>query len=1330
MTFKPSAEQAPVIATRGQDILVSASAGSGKTAVLVERVMQLLQRDRLNIDQLLLVTFTKEAAKNMRDRLRQRLVVAKDAHLKEQVARLALANISTIHAFCEQIIKHYYYVIDLDPQYRLVADAEQGLLLDQAWQATATAWLAPQPVAQHAAFTALAANFATGTAGTGLEAVVRQVDQAANAQPDPQAWLTSLPAKYDLGTAEELTQAPWFTSLVGPVVARELRALIMEWQGLADRAPGIFTSRLTADLTLLQTAFQADGTLADWATLAAVTDQKAYGRNPTKPKEAVPAGFTTTAATRKALKKRLQDLHDRYFSLSPGRLRKLMPQAQQLMTTLVAVAKDFRRRYQIAKQQRHLLDYADLEHYAAAILSGTNINPLVTWDAERQAAKQRAAARVRQELQDRYREIMVDEYQDTNRLQDDLLHRLHDPARNHLFLVGDMKQSIYRFRQADPTLFAGYYRQFAQQDEAAAFDLSDNYRSQELITAFTNRIFSQLMDQNLGEMDYDQRAALTPKAQWGSDLKAPEVLVYQRDAAPAAANDLARLHQPETAKVGEIWLVGQRIQQMLDHETILDPTTRAPRPVTPGDIVILARTKGVNSAIVDQFAKLNLPVVVHGVENYLQATEIRVVMSLLRLVDNAAQDVPLVAVMRSPLIRVAPAAAAKFGLSAPGDRTGFNEPEMAALRTLAPTGDYYAAVRATYDRWRQAELTAAGIQPAQLTAPAPDTRALAAAVAQDPAGLAQQTIPGTTVNCGLLYLKLDRLFTLLASLGQVARQQPLVDLIWAIYQETGYLDYVGGMPGGPQRQANLHALYERASSYEETSFKGLYQFIHFIEQLQAKDDDLGVAPTELASDAINVMTIHGAKGLQFPVVFLIDTNHRFRTPGGTTVVAPQQGVGLTLQEPGPNPMARFKTSLPQYEAIKDQLIRNSRAEEMRLLYVALTRAEQRLIITAEQSPTDQRNQYKRWLPALTSGPVVATGCRLAARSMFDWLMQTLIRTPAFPAALLPAEVAITPPAGYQTAWVGQVANAQTVTTKLTAWTAPGSPAPATMPPAGTSRDFQALVNQVLTFNYPDPVATTTTAFQAVSTIRAAFARQDPADLEMGRLVIDQHQVREGGAYLGPDKTSLGTPAFIQAQAAAQRPSAATVGTATHLVFQQLDLTQGKVTAAQVATTIDQLLATSQIEGPAVARAIDQAGIVAFYQTPLGQQLLAQPATVHREAPFAMLIPAATLFKGLHDPQSDVLIHGIIDGYQEQAGRLALFDYKTDQVRSQAPDADLARLVAKYQGQLILYADALAKMTGRPLNQIDQQLYFVRARRLVSLGPTTVKDYLAQGGRPK
>lgn len=1327
MTFKPSAEQAPAITTRGKDILVSASAGSGKTAVLVERVLQLLERDRLNIDQLLLVTFTKEAAKNMRDRLKKRLVSAKDAHLKEQVARLALANISTIHAFCEQLINRYYYVIDLDPQYRLVADAERELLFDQAWQATQTAWLAPNLPDQRTAFNDLVANFATGPVGTGLEAVVRQLDDAANAQPDPAGWLAGLATNYAVGADPELTAAPFFQQLVGPVIKRELRSLVAEWQALAERAPAIFTDRLTADLALLDRAFKVDGTLANWETLVMVTTKTNYQRNPTKPKEDAPADFAAVASARNDLKKQLGELHDRYFALSGGRLRELLPRVQGLVKTLTAVTKDLRRRYQIEKQRRHLLDYADLEHYADAILTGTNINPLVTWTAEQRAAKQRAAAQVRQELQQRYREIMVDEYQDTNRLQDDLLQKLHAPKRNHFFMVGDMKQSIYRFRQADPTLFAGYYRQLGAAAGGEAIDLSDNYRSQQLVTDFTNLIFTQLMDQDLGEMDYDQKAALTAKAQWGDDLAAPEVLVYQRDAAPASTNDLAKITAPEMATVGEVWMVGQRIRKMLAEETILDPVSRQRRPITPGDIVILARTKAANNAIVDQFAKLNLPVVVHGVENYLQATEIRVVMSLLRLVDNEAQDIPLVAVMRAPLIRVAPPALAAFGLDQASDRTGFSEPEMAVLRALVPTGEYYAAVRACYDRWYQQEVAAAGVRAAT---PGDERdrerfkRELARALTQDPAGLAQQTYPGTKVNLGLLFLKLHRLYTLLDQLGQIARQQPLVDLIWAIYQETGYLDYVGGMTGGPQCQANLHALYERASSYEETSFKGLYQFIHFVEQLQQRDADLGVAPAELATDAINVMTIHGAKGLQFPVVFLINTNHQFRTPNGTVVVAPRMGIGLTSQEA--TTTARVKEVLPQYEAIRDQLTRDNRAEEMRLLYVALTRAEQRLVITAEQSRSDQRSQYKRWLPALTAGPVLSVGCRLKARSMFDWLMQTLIRTAAFPPALLPADVDWAPKAGFNGAWVGTVANAQTVTSKLAAWTAPTESGMVTVP-AGASRDFKALVNQVLNFTYPDPVATTTTAFQAVSTIREAFARQDPADLEMGRLVIDQHRVREGGAYLGPDKTSLGTPAFIQEQQADRRPAASVVGTATHLVFQTLDLTRGTVTGDQVAETVARLTAKGQIEGPKVAQAIDQAGIVAFYQTPLGRQLLQTPGAVHREAPFSMLIPAATLFRGLRDPASDVLVHGIIDGYQERGGRLALFDYKTDRVSQRNPDRDLARLVAKYQGQLVLYAAALAKMTGVSLAAIDRQLYFVRARRLVTLDAATMREYLEGAG---
>lgn len=1277
-SFKPSAEQQPAIEHRGHDILVSASAGSGKTAVLVERVIQLLEKDRLNIDQLLMVTFTKEAAKNMRERIRKRLMASPDQHMKEQISRLAVANISTIHSFCEQLIKRYYYTIDLDPNYRLVTDAEQNLLMDQVWHDLVNDWLTGD---QKATYLRVADNFAQGVKGEGLAGVVRKMDQEANAQPDPNGWLTHLIDNYELDDQQAITDTHFYQAVVKPIAQAQLFNLLNQWQNLSQVAENDkLRERLAEDLSKLEQLFINGELVDDWDLLVAATEKKSFGINPKKTKDSSEVELAQLDQ-RNALKSQLDEIHKTYFNWSSQRYHALLPKAKTILEQLVNFSQQFRQRYQRAKQQRHLLDFSDLEHYAYAILTGRAVltNELL-------ATHQATATQIRRELQFQYQEIMVDEFQDTNRLQYDLLQQLHDPKRNHLFMVGDMKQSIYRFRQADPTLFLENYQRFRQaNDPNEALDLSDNYRSMTNITEFTNVVFKQLMNQGVGEMDYDQTAELRAKAQWQladgqvAPARPTEMLVYRTNHNPAIVG--------EDRLTGEVQMVATRIRQLLDNEkeTIFDQDTQTMRRIKPNDIVILSRTKAANSQIVEQFGQLNIPVTVHGVENYFKATEIRIVMSLLRIIDNPYQDVPLVAVMRSPLIALPTAEAV----------IGFTEPEMAIIKLNHPDGAYYEAIQQFAHDFPEDDFP-------------------------------EDDFPGNHLRDGVDYYlvaqKVNRLLTLLNHLRACARQRSLAELIWEIYDQTSYLDYVGGMPGGPQRQANLHALYERASAYEQSSFKGLYQFIRFIEQMQRKDDDLGVAPADLANDSINVMTIHGSKGLQFPIVFLIDMNHQFRKDSEGVVIEPRTGIGMSLVEnvhdQAPDlPPVEVKYELPQQTVIKEQLKRQNRAEEMRLLYVALTRAEQRLIITASvnDAPTNKLGNLKRdwnfWSQAVQSKNLVLNDAlRLKANSMFDWLGLTLFRHPQFPAILDELDKPVFDEGSLQLGdvdftfqlvdqalvrqWQANLPDVRKAgQTQLSLFGEDQPP---------LTKAQAQLMQQILRFEYPHQAATETTAYQAVSTIREAFRIQDPDDIAMGRLTIDADQVRGEGAYL---KDTMAVPEFMQTN---QAVTPTVLGTATHLLFERLDLSHGEVTLSQVTALRDQLVEQGLIPSSAVGDQLDLAAIVAFYQTDLGQQILAHPDQVQREVAFSMLLPGAKLFNNLTDQDGPILVHGIIDGYLVTDEGVELFDYKTDQITR----TKLPQLRQRYQGQLALYASALASMLDCPLAKIKSDLYSVTCQSLV------------------
>ena len=366
------------------------------------------------------------------------------------------------------------------------------------------------------------------------------------------------------------------------------------------------------------------------------------------------------------------------------------------------------------------------------------------------------------------------------------------------------------------------------------------------------------------------------------------------------------------------------------------------RPVKYGDIVLLERTKNINNTLMEQFNELEVPLTVHDVESYFQATEVRVMMALLKIIDNPKQDIPLVAVLRSPIV-------------------GLSNKELAFIRLQNRRADFYTALTTCQSNFESHHL--------------------------------QQSSALNSDQLTRLQQKLTTFIEQLTEFRQVAQQQTLVNLIWHIYQETGYLDYVGAMPGGQQRQANLHALYERAHTYEQSSFKGLYQFTRFIEKMQEHDQDLGVAPTQLDTNSVNVMTIHGSKGLQFPVVFLINTNHHFNNAAvrENAVVDPNSGVGIKVMD-----QQRLVYDTPQRQIILNNIQQGERAEDLRVLYVALTRAEQRLIITASFNETRRGQKlveaWNGWQKAFQSNQqLIGSQLRISVKSFMDWIGLALAR---------------------------------------------------------------------------------------------------------------------------------------------------------------------------------------------------------------------------------------------------------------------------------------------------------------------------------------------------
>ncbi|KRL00620.1 helicase-exonuclease AddAB subunit AddA [Liquorilactobacillus capillatus] len=1249
--IKYTPAQKKAITETGTNILVAASAGSGKTRVLVERVIEHLHQG-VGIDELLVVTFTEAAAKEMHERvqiaLRQEINQGNPEQKKwylEQLTKLGTASISTLHAFCLRVIERYYYVINLDPLFRLLTDdTERELLLEDVWaELREHLYGENDPL-----FEQLVQNFSNDRSDDGLTELVLKTFAFANAKPDPQDWLQQLGTEYFVQDGH-LSESKLYLQQILPLIATQTEQADNELrmaQETAEKA-GLdkFVQVLQVDRESIAGLLTAINQKKDWDTIRMLVQSFKLQRAPRLGKldDSQKKAKEEIMHLRDITRKDLTDLAERYFPLTATETVKVLRNAAALVEKLSQVVLEFSAAFTAEKRQRHVLDFNDLEHLTLAILT-----------RETSESKQ-----VLDNLQSKYREILVDEYQDTNQLQETILTTIAHKQPGNMFMVGDVKQSIYGFRLADPTLFLEKYHTYAvpEAEQGQRIILAENFRSMQNITDFTNLIFMQLMDTQVGEMDYDQNAELVFGAKYyPQTTHQTELLLYETGEKNKSGQVKATENEPynesftvDSAAQGQVIMTGQKIKKLLAQQvTIFDRKSQTEHPIQYRDIVLLVPTRNNNLLITEEFRKLGIPVFVKDAQNYFQTIEIQIMQSFLKIIDNPYQDIPLVSVLRSPLV-------------------GLKENQLAFLRINDRTGDYYQAVLNFYRHF----------------------------VSQKASKFATQ-----------LYEQIAHFLEQLERFRTLARQNELAALIWQIYDETGFLDYVGGMPGGAQRQANLHALYERASAYEQTSFKGLFQFLRFIDKMQQHNRDLTEANAQTTEDAVQVMTIHGSKGLEFPVVFLMDATHRFNEQAliSDYILDEYEGVGFTWM----NPETRVKVeTLPKLIA-RDNGQKKMAAEQMRLLYVALTRAEQYLYIVG--ACTERQTLIEKWKRAFQSKTLILNGrLRQETKNFMDWIGMCLIRRQDFCTLL-----------GLDNTQLVKQLEMNTAKLNVTFYDQAALKAEAPLEQTDDAKWLQKLTTKpqiydettiremsqarhILEYRYPEVLLTQTTAYQAVSEIKRLFNDPDQEEMSFLEPNLEIKTTAKARRYV---KKEVTLPSFIEKK---QQLTGAQIGTATHLVLQELPLDKPPTLAS-----LQELLAnltSEKVLTPELTKAVDTDKILRFFTSELGQKILAAPEKVSREAPFSLLLPAADLFEGINDKKQDVLIHGIIDGYFVNGTEVELFDYKTDFLLAGDEQAK-QKIVERYKGQLNLYALALENILGRKVTH--KYLYLLETSEQVEV----------------
>ncbi len=1164
MAFPLTEEQRAVVDERGGALLVSAAAGSGKTRVLVERLLNRVEQEKRDIDEFLVITFTNAAAAELRGRiareLSQRLAHQPgNTHLRRQTVLVYKARICTIDALCIDLLRQYGPLLDVDPDFRICDSAEGDALalrvlnelLDEQYEG----------IGENSGFAALVEATLNGRDDTRLMSIILDIHARIQSHPDPERWLEEHRRDFWCDGVVDAGQTPW-----GALLLEQVRMQADYWHGevsgaleLAEQDQVVkdnYGESLSATLEGLEGLCAANR----WSDAAACFPLD-FPRAGTK-KGADPIIKDAVSEIRDRCKKRMNKLAEQFSADSQAVLEELRAMAPE-METLLELVRRFGQRFLEEKQRRGLLEFSDAEHLTVRLLQRQDVCDL---------------------LQRQFTEIMVDEYQDTNEVQNVLFDALSRAGEN-LFLVGDVKQSIYRFRLADPTIFLHKYNTWpmggtVEPGQPRKRLLSCNFRSRPQVLQAANDVFRNIMSRSCGEMDYGADEALCPGLAVGDD--------------PAYATELDVIALPENdggedavdKNLIEARFVARRMAQMLREGFPVDDGVGGTRPIRCEDMVILLRSPGpVQRHYARALAEAGIPLDAESGGDFFETTEISVALSLLQVIDNPRQDVPLLSVLRSPVF-------------------GFTPDRLAQIRAGQKGGDFYAAME------------------------------------QD---------GGADCTEFLEQLKLLRFRS-----GEL----PTHRLIERIYRQTDLMAIFGAMPGGAERQANLATLREQACRLERAGHKGLFGFLTHLGRMRQRGEQF--TPASAGTGGVKLLSIHRSKGLEFPVVFLCGLGRQFNKMDAAAPVLfhHRLGVGPKRLERGEGWTVEWPTLARQAVAV--QMDRELKAEEMRLLYVAMTRAKEKLIMTLGLSNAADTLAKMSGDATRPVAPAVVS----AAASPGRWLLLCALSRPE--SGELWTDGNRPPVAGsFGPAWDIRLVRDPALEIPLQAR--------GRVMDEGSAPEAQAVERlvDVLRWSYPHAGAA-----ELPSKLTATQLKGRTLDAEAAEDTDVPRPVRQ---------TPFERPDFAARKLGLTAPQR---GTALHKVLQYLDFERtGSV--EEISREIDRLVAQQFITEPE-GRSADPGKLAAFFACDLGRALLAAPVR-EREYKFSLLLPGEEFFP---DAQGEeILFQGVVDCWFEDEQGVTIVDFKTDQT----PQPE------RYRPQVEAYARALEVLLGRPVER--RTLYF-------------------------
>lgn len=1261
-------EQWDAITERNCNLLVAAAAGAGKTAVLVERIIKKItdEENPVDIDKLLVVTFTNAAAAEMRERIGEAIsgLIDKSSDSKliqRQLALLGRASITTIHSFCTDVIRSNFQSINIDPGFRIADETESTLMKLEALNELFDEQYETE---NNEDFYELLECYGSNRGDQSLMDMVLNLHTFIQSSPWPEKWLDEMTENLNIPEGTDFAQTLWGKVLMSSVKIEleGIKVMMQKAVDIVNSGCGLekYISVYQEDLMNIESLLRLINSCSDAVDIASgfVQKQEPFGEGSAgveanngsvwnRMYEALqniefsrlpPCGKNADKTKQDEVKKIRDEVKERIKKLCETvnadsdeiieDLKSLYPKIKCLKDLVLGMME----KYAAKKSRRRVVDFNDLEHLCLEILTQKDdTGNLVPSD-------------VALNYRHRFEEILVDEYQDSNLVQEIIINMISraDMGKPNVFMVGDVKQSIYRFRQARPELFLQKYLGYSAEKGGLyrKILLYKNFRSRKGVIDSVNFIFKQIMSVNVGELDYNDNEALNPGAEF------PEC-----DASNMVAGGATELHlidtganesfsgsatntEEDTQNIEdeeiidniqcEARLVAHRIIELMQPDSygrsfaVFDKSKKEYRRVEYRDIVVLLRTtKNWADVFVDEFAQLGIPAFADTGGGFFKTIEIQVMLSLLQVIDNPLQDIPLLSVLRSPI-------------------ASFTTEELARIRLMDRKGPFYNALtkyaQGTYEASQKASDFIKRLQ---------EWRNMS------------------------LYLSTDR-------------------LIWRLYNETGYYGMVGAMPGGEQRQANLRILFERARQFEETSYKGLFNFISFIDRLKSSRGDMGSAKILSENEnVVRIMSIHKSKGLEFPVVFISGCGKKFNLQDMNKSILLHQDLGF-----GPDVVdskLRFSHASAAKLAIKEKIRKETLSEEMRILYVALTRAREKLIITG--AVNDIKKAAARWFStADIKDNKLPDFEMLKGNSYLDWIGPAVVRHRNCKALREIASV--------DNEFNGMLEDSSEWEISLIARNDILNRNPFKDEDKDTFKDWlesiegcelnqeiNEEIDRRLGWEYPYSKVSVIPSKVSVTELKRRF----DLNYSEGNNVLD--------GYL---PMLVKKPMFLEEK---KGLSAAEKGTVLHFIMQHLDLgnlvdpatidllSLKDAVAAQIGTMIERDLLTRQ-----QADSVDINKITMFFVSDLGRRMLKSGA-VNREIPFNMEIPCSEVYSGQMDEACQgetVLLQGVIDCYFEESDGIVLVDYKTDYVPAGGEDI----IKKRYEFQINCYSRAIKLLTGK------------------------------------